>query len=910
MKKEFLKKGDFKKNILISSAIAASLLSVGHTAQAVKAESTSPSQTDQQAQAYNWTLKGLADAKFATVEINGGNLNVVGTGSAPHVYWKNKVYASVKVIRNDKVIYEKDFIGDKGIKFDENFTLKAGDKIAIYHAEPTRLTSSIKFRSSFSVSTFYYEYTGAGEVTNQTNFENLQAQINTLFTSDKDDELSASATKAKISAINLNFILSTGLTAEQKSIIKQRIATANRLFDEAASSTSIKENQVQSKSFYVLPVQSDSNVEGRQMGTSQDRQPIGLILTKGSSLKVRQANTAYKGNVSVELIGSSSAGIKTTSVGNDWVELTANREDCVVVLKTLQSNNTSIEPKLEYELVSGTAPALPTFTATSNQADVLKQWQTTKTAFALIEANNIDILVPLSDYNLVAKTNIKQLINQYDNQVFKLYNYLTGYDYNDSPDKKVKAKYFVIADQTGAGAGYYSGNLTAQTGKSVSAYLSINWLPLHEVAHGYEVPSDGLWIRDSFNNIFGTLYQLEYEKDNFEKKSWLLYGQKFASVSDFIKQVKSGKDFNGLNFFGRLHFWMNLAYNLEGMDGFRNFNIYHKEAAKKGLKVSYIPDDWVRVYKDNYNLNIAPYWHTINEKIDTTLESNVYNLPAVAMIYQVVPDDLIDSATKVNTLISKLGLTDNLLASQGMLVTNQTLAKAGLTSDITLRIADSNFDAINGSTLYVKDGNQVIKTVKVDSQLVSLGSIANGIYTFRSSVDGLNFVNKYLYVKDSGIVDEIIDPESIGKKASTEVSQSESSVKSAETSSESLSEDDSALEPYPSSASASSSRTSSEASASEPSSSSSDEPSTSASNSSSSNEPSTSASGSSSSSESSASASASSSSTSSEASASASASSSSTSSEASASASSSSSSDEPSTSASNSSSSNEPSTSA
>ncbi|MCZ3690872.1 hypothetical protein L2688_08410, partial [Lactobacillus mulieris] len=280
------------------------------------------------------------------------------------------------------------------------------------------------------------------------------------------------------------------------------------------------------------------------------------------------------------------------------------------------------------------------------------------------------------------------------------------------------------------------------------------------------------------------------------------------------------------------------------------------------------------------------------------------------MIYQVVPDDLIDSATKVNTLISKLGLTDNLLASQGMLVTNQTLAKAGLTSDITLRIADSNFDAINGSTLYVKDGNQVIKTVKVDSQLVSLGSIANGIYTFRSSVDGLNFVNKYLYVKDSGIVDEIIDPESIGKKASTEVSQSESSVKSAETSSESLSEDDSALEPYPSSASASSSRTSSEASASEPSSSSSDEPSTSASNSSSSNEPSTSASGSSSSSESSASASASSSSTSSEASASASASSSSTSSEASASASSSSSSDEPSTSASNSSSSNEPSTSA
>lgn len=85
--KRVFKKGDFKKNILISSAIAASLLSVGNTVQAVKAESTSPSQTDQRSQGYSWTFKGLGDTKFATIEINGSNLNVVATGVAPHVYW-------------------------------------------------------------------------------------------------------------------------------------------------------------------------------------------------------------------------------------------------------------------------------------------------------------------------------------------------------------------------------------------------------------------------------------------------------------------------------------------------------------------------------------------------------------------------------------------------------------------------------------------------------------------------------------------------------------------------------------------------------------------------------------------------------------------------------------------------------
>lgn len=378
MKKEFFKKRDFKKKILISSAVAASLLSVGNASQLVKAASTSSSQTDQQSQVYSWTFKGLGDTKFATIEINGSNLNVVATGVAPHVYWKNRNYAFVKVIRDNKVIYEKDFIGNKGVKFNENFTLKKGDKIAIYHAEPTRLISSMKFRSSFSVSTFYYEYTGAGEISNQTNFENLQTQLNTLFTSDKDDELSTKASKEQISAIKLNFILSTGLTAEQKSIIKQRLATANRLFDEAADLTSIKKDQVQSKSFYVLPTQSDSNAEGRQMGTSQDRQPLGIILTEGSTIKIRQVNDNYKGQVNVELVGYASAEIKSTSVGSDWVEITATRDDAVVFLKTPQSNATSVQPKLEYELVSGVAPALPTFTATNSQTDVLKQWQKNK----------------------------------------------------------------------------------------------------------------------------------------------------------------------------------------------------------------------------------------------------------------------------------------------------------------------------------------------------------------------------------------------------------------------------------------------------------------------------------------------------------------------------------------------------
>ena len=99
---------------------------------------------------------------------------------------------------------------------------------------------------------------------------------------------------------------------------------------------------------------------------------------------------------------------------------------------------------MEYELVSGTAKELPVFTADSDQVAVLKQWDQSKAAFALMDANNIEILIPYQDIKTVKSTEMNSLIDQYDNQVFKLYDELTGIPTNTVRDQPVKGRYFTL----------------------------------------------------------------------------------------------------------------------------------------------------------------------------------------------------------------------------------------------------------------------------------------------------------------------------------------------------------------------------------------------------------------------------------------------------------------------------------
>lgn len=513
-----------------------------------------------------------------------------------------------------------------------------------------------------------------------------------------------------------------------------------------ATTTTTTSSEVTQKTLYQLPESSHVH-EYRPMGFYQDRQALGIVLSKGATIKIRQSNSSYPSKLTVQLLGSSSKTAITKTVGSSWVSITAT-ENMVVFVKTPHTN--SVNPKVQYSVTSGTATTLPQYTSGTDQSSWLSSWKSSKAAYALICANNITIMVPYSDIDRVAKTNLTTLIKEYDNGVFDLYNSLTGYTSNTSLTDHHMGKYFAMADKTGSGSGYYSTNMIATNSSSAATWLSISWLVLHEIGHGYEVPSKYITITDSFNNIYGTIWQLQH-LSNFKANAWVFNGNATNATNYTMNSLLAGKTWNQLDYHPRLQLWMNLAYNLKGTAAFQAFNLYHKRAAYSGLSVVDIASDWAQVYTHHYHLNVASYWQTLGVSVNQTQAINAYNQPAVAMLYQVVPASILNNSTKFAALLTKLGLASNPLATKVTAVTNATLAQANLTSNIKLHLSASDYAKLKGTHLFIRNGSETVRTVKITSQTLTLDDMPNGVYELGNGKLG-KIVGTYLYVKDSGTI--------------------------------------------------------------------------------------------------------------------------------------------------------------
>lgn len=694
----------------------------------------------------SWTLKGLGNYTFAQVDYYNSNQTAqpagqlsINASGQPHSYFPNAQYARITVSRGSETLFDQTFIGDQNYRFKQTLQLQAGDILSIEHAEAkTRYTTNndatMKTSALGDLSRFVFVVANNLSLKNISDYAYLDVKTKQLI---DNGALAFGASASDVATLqNQLDNQQADLTTEQRALL-------------ANTTNSINVGQTMTYQGFVLSPDASitqTNKEGRYMGTYHDRQSLGMVLSDGATLKIRRINNGYSGSVSIQLIGDSSKKIVTQSIGTDWVEITANG-DAAVFLRTPENAQTT-GPLLEYELVSGTAKELPVFTADSDQAAVLKQWDQSKAAFALMDANNIEILIPYQDIKTVKNTDMNSLIDQYDNQVFKLYDELTGIPTNTVRDQPVKGRYFAFADQDGIGAAYWSVNYTAANSSSIASYLTINWLPLHEIGHGYEVPASDMYIIDSFNNIYGTLYQSQFNS-NFTTGSWIFGTSKDSIVQSVVDSVLTKKQsWADLGYRERLVLWMNLAYNLEGTDAFKYFNIDHRANAIAGKTVNQIGKDWISVYAQHYQLNVTPFFATMGVSVDDVTALNSLNYPAVAMLTQVVPDD------QLTTVMQKLGWDQDFLKSKVALITNEQLAQTGLTSHIILNL--SNADKLIGSSIKLMNGTQTIATIPVTSNTVDLGTLANGIYTLTTDNPNVKLTDQYLYVKEDATVNETV----------------------------------------------------------------------------------------------------------------------------------------------------------
>lgn len=89
--------------------------------------------------AYNqlqeFTFKGLGDLTFATFDITNGLAKIRTNLGKPHFYFSDR-YASISITRKGKVVYNKEFIGDKDYSSEtDTASLETGDLVSITHRE-------------------------------------------------------------------------------------------------------------------------------------------------------------------------------------------------------------------------------------------------------------------------------------------------------------------------------------------------------------------------------------------------------------------------------------------------------------------------------------------------------------------------------------------------------------------------------------------------------------------------------------------------------------------------------------------------------------------------------------------------------------------------------------------------------
>ncbi|RCW16253.1 hypothetical protein CAC02_09555 [Streptococcus gallolyticus] len=697
-----------------------------------------------------WKLAGLGNSVYGQVTYNATTktLTVSGNGRQPHTYFGDQTYASITVTRDNAVIYTRAFSGTSRTTFNESVTLMANDILAIYQTEPNRIQvtdDELKKTGITSTKTFSYLVSSDGHLVRATDYLVYQDKVSSLFSSD-GSQLALGKTLSNVESLKTDILANTYLTENQKNALVERLTKASEIYQNRPG---VAQTQGSAQIISVAR-NTQTNNEGRPMSNNMDRQEIGIVLTEGAvvTFKISSESKDAVKSVVLDLVAHSKPAEKTYTlvVNGDSVTVTAT-SDSVAYIRTPVSGNYTVS----YNVDSGRVEQLPIYTYGTDQKAFIQQWDQSKTAYSLIKAYNITLQVPYLDIEKVNTTDLSALLVTYDQQIFKYYAELTGIAYNTSDTPTVR-RYFATVDQKGIGAAYYlSSHWIATNSSSISAYLSDGWMTLHEIAHGYEIPSSTIYIIDTFNNLYGALYQAKYvykTPETYIANSWVYNGGKDTNISNLLTDLSNGKIFNDLGYRARLLLLLQLA-TLKGDEGFTTFNTYHRTNNNSSEKTNDLGKLWIESFLKTYQLDLTPYFNTMGVPIDelTALTAATGNYKPVAMLTQLVDD------SEIAQVMTKLGWDSDALKSKLSLVTTDDLSQFGLKANLTLTI--NNYSQLAGQTLFVKNGSDVVLQVTVpkdtdaSSQTLTFTDLPIGIYTLTTDSDTATLSDYYVYVKSN-----------------------------------------------------------------------------------------------------------------------------------------------------------------
>jgi len=511
------------------------------------------------------------------------------------------------------------------------------------------------------------------------------------------------------------------------------------------SGTKVYADEVKQKELYNLENPTWFRKTGFSKGLGHDKQDLGIILPANVQLTIKQVNPNFKGNLTVRLLNDNNQH-ETSKTFNQSAITISTPYSSIPFVDTVYGDGE--KPKIEYRVTSS-MQTLPIYKRGQNEQSFFNQWDKAAVPFALVIDDYFQLLVPQKDKaymkNMKDFSSIDQLILYY-REIFEYYNKLAGISFNTNvqTDKNVPNKYFIKADKSGPGGGYYGGNHTAETSDSVASFwLSKGWGALHEIGHGYQ---DDLTRGEVWNNIYAHSLQKKDPDVDIFRNGWLYdYGRKDSvdnNVNKLWHQDKAA--FNTWGLREQLYGYV-LLKDKAGDASFTHFNQeYRKLANTPGFNTSdYKQFDLIsKYYGEISELDFTPVIESLGGAMTSwQKEENRYkNYKPVAPLNEVIPTSQVSQIQQSLKLETPLSL-----------VTTDDLAKTGLKGNVTLNFKIDDFNQIKNQTLYIMNGEKEVKKVVITNQNISLGQLPVGIYTIYSTNRSNKLYtldNHYLKVKE------------------------------------------------------------------------------------------------------------------------------------------------------------------
>lgn len=496
---------------------------------------------------------------------------------------------------------------------------------------------------------------------------------------------------------------------------------------------------------------------GMSRGKYHDRQDLGVVLDAGTTIKIRKSSTAdgYK-NLSFWLLGNNRNTEKSATITNDW-------QTIIIQYSGVPFINTpygSKDAEIEYE-IEGLSSKLPIYNKKSSQDSFFSEWDASNAAFGLVQGDKFQLLIPVSEKNTTKKlpdfASLNDYISYQDN-IITYYDDVMGLSSSVGINKTPQNRFFLKGDggtPSGVGA-YYGNNYTANGKVTVANMWMKKWshATLHELGHAYQ-PSynnKGMYTGEISNNLLVTLFIYEHKgKIEGDRSSWLYnYGKKESvEASLYELLINQNQGYANLDHRRRLILLTDLTQSV-GKENWMKLNIFYREAMNNGnttIANMSLPDLFTLFYSGQTQKDYSPVFGKWGLSLTSTRQPTINrgnDYPAVTSLVDVVPKDRLN---EVVTVLSPSLFVD----SQFSLVTNQDLATLALPGGaLTVHLKIDEFEQLKGKTVKLKNGQQIVREVIIDSPDLVISNLKNGIYTmsFPETEKRYTISNYYGYVRD------------------------------------------------------------------------------------------------------------------------------------------------------------------